>query len=147
MSVDSSAASTVRSEPLKNSLMEHRRSKLREMCYRRDTRKCSCSMMSKPTNTIRSPRFWDARGGILSPSCTRRDSAFVRFCGRRIGVTGERNANQCADRLFQNVEAINSSVPKPDYVGSNGAMVLRKEDTAGKKELLHRTRTKLRMNS
>jgi hypothetical protein len=104
-------------------------------------------MMSKATNTMKSPRFWDAHAGILNPSYTRRDSGFVSFCRRRFGVARERNANQRADCLFQNAKTMNSSVPKPDYASSNRASVLRKHQTAGEKELLHRTPTKLRMNS
>src|SRR4029077_6160298 len=114
---------------------------------RRDTRKYSSFMMSKATNTMKSPRFWDAQAGILSRSYTRRDSGFEGFCRRRFGVARERNANQRADRLFQNVKAMNSSVPKSDYAGSSRASVLGKHQTAGKKELLPRTETKLQMNS
>src|ERR1700739_602873 len=104
-------------------------------------------MMSKATNTMKLPRFWYAQAGILSPSYTRRDSGFVSFCRRRFGVVRERNANQRAGRLFQNAKTMNSSVPKPDYARSSRASVPRKHQAAGKKELLHRTRKKMRTNS
>src|SRR5712691_8511010 len=51
-----------------------------------DTKKSSFSTMSKDTNTMRLPRFWDARSGILSPSCSRHAFDFVNYCRKCFAV-------------------------------------------------------------
>src|ERR1700730_1137751 len=79
-----------------------------------DTKKCSFSTMSRDTNTTRLPPFWDARAVIPSHSCTRHASGFVNCCRKPFAVVRGRNANQRAGWLFRNIQAVDSSVPKPE---------------------------------
>ncbi len=81
-------------------------------------RKCSFSTMSRDTNTMKFPRFWDARPGIPNLRCTRRAFGFVNCCRKSFAVVRGRNANQPAERLFRSRKTVDCSAPKPEAIRS-----------------------------